>query len=346
MRKYLPDIVKCVRCGRCRTVCPSQKVQGWESSGARGRMQMALGLASGLKPSGGMVRALLTCTTCYRCVSECPSGADPQKVTREARSKLEGLGCAAPHQKEMQQRIARTGNSLGDEAQRTAWLTGPAAPKSSGYVYFTGCMASYRQHGTAEAAYEILKRFGVALLEDERCCGSPLLRLGLDTSDLIEHNTGQIKEAGADTVIVGCAGCYSMLKENYPDFDVVHISQFLADRLDQLPLGGLDITVTYHDPCHLGRVHGIYDAPRKIIGNICTLVEMEQSREKTSCCGGGGGVKLGYPELSGSIAGELVKNIPAGIDYVVTSCPLCFRNLSDAGIKVLDLADLVWMSME
>ncbi|MDF1557685.1 MAG: (Fe-S)-binding protein [ANME-2 cluster archaeon] len=346
MREYLPEIVKCVRCGRCRTVCPSQQVLGWESAGARGRMQMALGLTSGLEPSVGLVRNVLNCTTCHQCVTACPSGADPHRVTRAARRKLVALGHTQPHQIEMQERIKSTGNSLGDESSRGSWLPELPVQKHSGYVYFAGCLASYRYQSTATATYNILEKLGVGPLEDEQCCGSPLFRMGLDASELIAHNSRQIEEAGAHTVIVGCAGCYSMFKERYQGFDVVHLSEFLADRLDQIISKKLDISVTYHDPCHLGRAYGIYDAPREVIESICTLVEMKASRDTASCCGGGGGVRLGYPELSASITEELIKNIPAKIDYVVTACPLCFRNISDAGVSVLDLADLVWMAVE
>lgn len=345
MREYLRDIVKCVKCGRCRTVCPSQHVQGWESSGARGRMQMAMGMAFGLELSNSLITSILTCTTCQQCVTECPSGADPNQVTRAFRRKLIALGHTAHHQIEMRKRIKNTGNSLGDRSSRTAWLTEIQDKGHSGYVYFAGCLASYRYQSTAEATYGILKRLSIGLLEDEQCCGSPLFRLGLDASDLIAHNSRQIEAAGAHTVIVGCAGCYSMLKEQYKGFNVLHLSEFLAGRLFNLFKGRLDISVTYHDPCHLGRAYGIYEAPRKVIEEICTLVEMKASKEKASCCGGGGGVRLGYPELSVSMAGKLKENIPAVLDYVVTSCPLCFRNLSDTGVKVLDLADLVWMAI-
>jgi len=346
MKEYRSEIVKCVRCGRCRTVCPVQQVQGWEFAGARGRMQMAMGMASGLEPSAGMVRSILTCTTCHQCVTECPTGADPQQVTRAARRKLVGLGHVTPHQLEMQERIRNTGNSLDDKSARTAWITAHQVPGKSGYVYFAGCLASYRYQSTATATYGILEKFGVGLLEDEKCCGSPLFRMGLDASELIEHNSRQFKEAGAHTIIVGCAGCYSMLREQYQGFDVLHLSEFLAERLDELSLSQLDISVTYHDPCHLGRTYGIYDAPRQVIEKVCTLVEMKASKENASCCGGGGGVRMGYPELSGLIAEELKNNIPNGVDYAVTSCPLCFRNLSDTGINVLDLAELVSMAMK
>lgn len=345
MKEHLRDIVRCVRCGRCRTVCPAQKVLGWESSGARGRMQMALGLATHLEPTEGMVRSLLNCTTCQHCVRACPAGADPLRVTQAARHRLISLGRAAPHQKEMLGRITGTGNSLGDESPRMSWLLRDAEPKQGEFVYFAGCLASYREKKTAYATSMILRRFSVCQLEDERCCGSPLYRLGMDASDSIEHNVSQIKKTGAHTVLVGCAGCYSMFREKYPGLNVLHISEFLADRLDSMPIKKLDLSVTYHDPCHLAGIHGITTPPRTIIQRICTLVEMKDSGDRAHCCGGGGGVRLGYPELSGSIARNLAEKIPEDIDYVVTSCPLCSRNLSDAGKALLDLADLIWMSM-
>jgi fumarate reductase (CoM/CoB) subunit B len=345
MKEYLRDIVKCNRCGRCRTVCPTQKVLCWESSGPRGRMLMALGLSLDLKPSSRMVTGLLTCTTCAQCAGECPSGADPMKITRAAREELTGMGHIASHQTEMQDRINMTGNSLGEKVSRTSWLNEPVIPVRSDYVYFAGCLASYRQKATALAAYDLLKPFGVGLLKDERCCGSPLYRLGLDTSVLIEHNSRQIKESGAHTVITECAGCYAMFMEKYK-INVIHLSEFISERLDRFPLQRLDITVTYHDPCHLGRLHGIYDAPRAVIEHICTLIEMKDTKEHSSCCGGGGGVKLGYPEMSLSITKELSKNIPPGVDYVLTACPLCIKNLSDIGVKVIDMVDLVRLSLD
>lgn len=307
---------------------------------------MALGLVSGFRPSAGMIDGFFTCTTCHRCASECPSGANPPAVILAARKILAGSSGMTPHQKIIRERIDSTANSLGDNSSRISWLNEPAVPQTSDYVYFSGCMASYRYPATAAATYRILKKFGVGLLKDERCCGSPLINLGLDASALIEHNSDRIREAGAHAVVVGCAGCYSMFREHYPGIKVVHLSEFLADRLEQLQIGRLDVSVTYHDPCHLGRAHGIYDPPRMIIEHICTFVEMNDCKTGSLCCGGGGGVRLGYPELSGSIASLLVRNIPHDVNYVVTACPLCYRNLSEAGIKVLDLADLISMSLE
>jgi Fe-S oxidoreductase len=194
-----------------------------------------------------------------------------------------------------------------------------------------------------------LSRFGVTLLPSEQCCGSPLLRTGFDSKRLIDNNARQIRQIGAKIVITGCAGCYTTLKNSYStDFRVLSVPEFLAEKISELALRRLDITVTYHDPCHLGRHNEIYDPPRQVIKAICSLSEMKSSGKAARCCGGGGGVRAGYNEISLAMARRRLKDVPEGVDYIVTSCPLCVRNLRDAGAgeKVIDLVDLVTMAIQ
>jgi Fe-S oxidoreductase len=167
-----------------------------------------------------------------------------------------------------------------------------------------------------------LQRFGVTLLPDEQCCASPLLRTGFkdDAEKVMECNLEQIRKMGAHTIITSCAGCYTTLKNNYPEeFHIISLPEFLAEHLEDLKLKRLDLTVTYHDPCHLGRHNKIYEAPRKIIRAICTLKEMKNIKEDSRCCGGGGGVRIGYPDISLELARKRLEDIPEGIDYIVTS---------------------------
>jgi len=158
----------------------------------------------------------------------------------------------------------------------------------------------------------------------------------------------QIDRIGAHTVITGCAGCYTTLKKSYPsDLQIVSVPEFLAEHIHELDLKHLDLTVTYHDPCHLGRHNKIYEPPRKVIEAICNLKEMKTNRQNARCCGGGGGVRSGYRDLSLKMARRRLNDVPDGVDFVVTSCPLCVRNLRDAGEadRVLDLVDLVAKSI-
>jgi Fe-S oxidoreductase len=150
-------------------------------------------------------------------------------------------------------------------------------------------------------------------------------------------------------VITGCAGCYTTLKNSYGNqFRVLSVPEFLAEHISEIDLKPLDITVTYHDPCHLGRHNRVYEQPRQVIRAICRLVEMKASRNAARCCGGGGGVRAGYKDLSLQMARRRLEDVPDDVDYIVTSCPLCIRNLRDGGggEKVIDLVDLVGMAME
>ena len=163
----------------------------------------------------------------------------------------------------------------------------------------------------------------------------------------MDENCRQIAEIGACTVITGCAGCYTTLKKSYPqDFRVLSVPEFLAEHISELDIKPLDLTVTYHDPCHLGRHNQIYEQPRRVIEAICRLKEMKAYGKAARCCGGGGGVRAGYRDLSLQMARKRLRDVPDGVDYIVTSCPLCIRNLRDAGAgeKVIDLVDLVAMA--
>jgi fumarate reductase (CoM/CoB) subunit B len=340
----IEDIIKCTRCGRCRALCPINEELGWESTNARGRMLLARALAEGEKPSEGMKKSFYTCLTCAMCTSTCPSGAKPDEVVEAARREMIAEGCSPPYYANILENVTRHGNSLGDAGPRNAWV--PEELKLNGeadVIYWAGCLTSYRQQQTALANLKVLGRFGARVLDDEKCCGSPLLRLGGD-SVALDHNSELIRKSGARTLVTGCAGCYKTLSESL-DIEVLHFTQFVARHIDGLPLEKLPYKVSYHDPCHLGRCMGVYEEPRTIIKRICDFEEMASSKKDARCCGGGGGVRRGYGDLARRVAKKRLSDAPAGIDYIVTACPMCHANLQDAGGKVLDIAELVLMSL-
>ncbi|WP_407355237.1 (Fe-S)-binding protein [Methanolobus sp. WCC5] len=344
------SILKCVRCGTCRSICPVFDVVGWESASSRGRMLVAHGVSQGMDVDNGVFDSLNTCTTCGLCEQMCPSGASPVKVIENVRHQLVLQGKMTGAQKSLRSEAIGKGNPLGETKERMAWLgdCGKDIAKTADYVFFAGCLGSYRYPELTKRTFDILKGFGVTVLEEEVCCGSPLLRTGSDPSELISKNLEQIKKTGAHTIITGCAGCYTALKNDYPgNLDVVHVTEFLADRLAELDLKKLDLKVTYHDPCHLGRCNGVFDAPRQIIRSVCDLEEMKNNREKSKCCGAGGGVLKGYPELSLDISKKRLEEIPKDVDYLVTACPLCRTNLKRGGpeVEVLDIIDLLEKAM-
>lgn len=212
-------------------------------------------------------------------------------------------------------------------------------------LYFRGCTARERLTGIQDATEKILDLAGVDyhVLEDEKCCGSVLLRTGFveEARQQIEKNTEILK---GEKIITSCAGCYKTLNDDYEGLDVIHISQLL-DRLikdGKLSLNKTDFNVTYHDSCHLGRHCGVYDEPREVIRNVANLVEMENIRENGLCCGAGGGVKSAYPELADEMAKLRINQAKqTGCKTLVTPCPFCKLNLQNDDLEVLDLTEFL-----
>ncbi len=338
------DLLSCLRCGRCRAVCPTLESLGWESMGPRGRIMLCLGYLEGAGWIEGVSDSLYTCTTCGACSFICPSGVDVDSIVEYLRREY-----LKSHKdgriEEMYEAIRIYGNPMGDTRSRWWWLEGVngiTLRRRSDIIYFAGCLLSYRSREVAVSTLRILADFGVALLEDERCCGSPLLRLGVENPPTMEDNIRQIEESGAELILTSCPGCYMTLKNDYNlDCSVMHTAEFFSEHLDEIDPGRLGITVTYHDPCHLARGEGVIEEPRAVIERICKLHEMKRSRELSGCCGGGGGVRSGYHNLSRAITVRRLEDVPPDADLIVTTCPLCIINLSDGGGNVIDLAQLI-----
>lgn len=219
-------------------------------------------------------------------------------------------------------------------------------------LYFRGCTARERLNSIAESTEAILKAADIEYetLEDEKCCGSVLLRTGF-RDDAIREMELNARDLRNKKIVTSCAGCYKTLKDDYKeligcDLDVIHISQLLDQLIEEgrLKIQGNDLKVTYHDPCHLGRHAGEFEAPRNVISSISNLLEMENIKSKSRCCGSGGGVKSAYGDLSNSIASLRIKEAEdTGADLLVSSCPFCKLNLSENsdGLEVKDLSEFV-----
>ena len=212
-------------------------------------------------------------------------------------------------------------------------------------LYFRGCTAREKQTDIADATEKLLKIAGVDFhtLEDEKCCGSVLLRTGFidEAHKQMEKNTETLK---GEKIITSCAGCYKTLKEDYEGLDVIHISQLLDELISdgKLKLSKSDLNVTYHDSCHLGRHCNVFDEPRNVIKEVANLVEMEDILENSLCCGAGGGVKSAYPEIANQMAiSRIVQAKETGCMTLITPCPFCKLNLENDELEVLDLTQFL-----
>jgi len=238
-----------------------------------------------------------------------------------------------------------------------------ALPKKSPILYFVGCTSAYRRTEIARATLKILRKAKVdfTMMNDEICCGSVFFRTGIIdlAKELAASNLENIKKTDADTVVTSCAGCYRMLKLDYPtfispiDFKVLHTVELLSSLIESGDIKfktKSKLKVSYHDPCHLGRHCGIYEEPRRILEKIpnIELVEMEWIKDKSFCCGAGAGLKALAEDLATSIARRRLDDaLGKGAGVIVSACPFCKHNLLDSAnkynlkIEVKDVAEIV-----
>lgn len=212
-------------------------------------------------------------------------------------------------------------------------------------LYFRGCTAREKQNSIQQATEKLLDFAGVDyhILDDEKCCGSVLLRTGFlkEAYEQIDKNTEVFK---GQTILTSCSGCYKTLKEDYEGLDVIHISQLLNLLIKEgkLDFKHAQLNVTYHDSCHLGRHMEVFDEPREVIESVADLVEMANVRENSLCCGAGGGVKSAYPEIAEEMAKARIDQAKdTGCDVLITACPFCKLNLSNDDLEVLDLTEFL-----
>jgi len=379
LSKYREELYSCTRCGTCKYFyqnysdsCPAGKKFQFETFYPSGRLHIARGLLEGKLEWSERIRDILfSCPTCASCTVNCKSRhhnliVDIIEALR-AESVSQGFE-PLPNQKAFAESIEQAHNPYKEQHDhRLDWKQGiedevPQKEKAN-ILYFVGCTSSYRQKDLAQATVKLLNKLGVdyTVSEEEWCCGSPLIRTGqLDlVKDLVEHNLELIKRMGATTVITSCAGCYRTLKMDYPNYaqklegvEILHITEFLEKKIKEgkLKFKKLEVKVTYHDPCHLGRHAGVYDAPRAIIQAIpgVNLIEMARNREKAWCCGAGGGVKAGFKDWAVEISNERIEEAEkTGCDILLSACPFCKTNLQDAisatnsSIRLMDLVNLL-----
>jgi fumarate reductase (CoM/CoB) subunit B len=327
----------CIECLCCVSACPALQVTDFAGPTVlRQEMRLALDPRdSGDRITDAIAKGLFYCTTCKRCVEVCPKKIDtPGKAIEKLREIANRRGLTLPRHQEVAQLVQETGRSV-ERTQPTFLEQVPEVIEPDGPVrgevgFFVGCMFNGRVPQTALDAMEVLKRNGIRVLvpHDQVCCGSPLIRTGqtADVDDLKKRNIEAFARRGIRTVMTICAGCGATLKNDYDTpFEVKDVTEILTEYGIEPP-AKLEITATYHDPCHLLRGQGIREQPRELLREaVREFVEMP-----SQCCGAGGGVRSGVPEEAkalGLMRDEAVK--ATGADGVVTVCPFCEFNIAD-----------------
>jgi len=382
MREIL-QLEACTNCCLCADVCPAvSAAKDGRLSGVyrlaelRKLMRSRTGILRrffGRKaPSAEQLKqfseTVYRCTLCGRCQETCPSGIMLRDLWLSLRTDLVHSAAYPAKVDMIRQNVADSHNVFDEDNQeRGDWVEDLRDPPEDGYVkdraevvYFTGCVAAYfpMAQQIPRALSAVFDAAGVdftLLAEEEWCCGFPLLGAGLrdNLNDLIAHNIEAVRAKGARHVVFACPSCYQMWREHYPhDFEIYHVTQYIHRLIGsgQLALKTLDQTVTYHDPCDLGRGSGEYEAPRRIISAIpgVKLVEMAHHREDCLCCGGGGNLEMIDSQLSGEIAKAKIDEVLAtGATTVVTACQQCVRTMNTyvrrnkLPLEVMDIVQLV-----
>ena len=360
---------QCIKCGLCLANCPVCKELFLEKYTPRGKIQLARYYCRGDLGLSDHYRDIFSrCLLCGACSVTCPSGVDLKKVFLSMREQIaEERGLVSIVERAVQSVISDHNISLEDNEERGEWrelikdLPEHLYQKEKAdLAYFVGCVASFfpMVQTIPKNMVDILESAGVdftILAGEEWCCGFPLLGAGAPEKmqHLVEHNLEKVRAVGAKAVIFSCPSCYATWKEYYDtELELFHSTEYMEKLLGEgaISLGELNTTVTYHDPCDLGRNSGVYDSPRRILKSIpgLTLVELEKNRSLSVCCGGGGNLEMADPDLSGNVAQKKIEQIQqTGAKTVVTSCQQCVRTLKSRvrrqkiDMDVLDITELV-----
>lgn len=417
LEDFRADMERCTRCSYCKFI-PLDQIKSWRFAGgcpsidygkfqaysAGGRLAVGLSLLEGrCSYTDRLLDIVYKCQMDGLCdVSDkiCRYNMEPLQAMRELRFRLVEDGQLLPQHMLTIDSLRKEDNMLSKpKADRGKWAKGlklkNLATEKADVVFFAGCRYSYDEElqKVARTAVTLLSKAGVdigIMGKDEACCAGRAYDIGYQ-GELVKYAENNIEawtNAGVKTVVTSCSDCYFAFKRLYPqegsEFEVLHTVEFL-DRLikeGKLKLTkDVPLTVTYHDPCHLGRLgepyipwegkeikifaqmvvydppkprflgtRGIYEPPRDILRSIpgLELVEMPRNREFAWCCGAGGGVIDTYPDFANWTAGERIEEAKSvGAEAIVTACAHCERNLLDTigkdheQMKVYDIVELV-----
>ena len=386
--RHLLEIDACTRCGECLNSCPVYAEREDEGFNPRGKIQNLKKFIRGQYGLWARIfgpkklneediialsEKIFRCTLCGACDIACPVLINPKDLSIAIRETMVEMGHYPKAAENVKKNLLSDHNiSADDNEDRAEWVEDLVEIPEHGFqkdkaevIYFVGCVSSFfpMVQKIPQNFVQIMVKGGVdftILWEGEWCCGFPLIGAGMsrELEKLKVHNVDKIKEVGAKSVVFSCPSCYRTWKELYEtDVELLHSSHLLEQLVKEkkIPLKELNLTVTYHDPCDLGRNSGVYEPPREVLKMIpgVKLVELENNREKTVCCGGGGNIEMVDPELSAGIAQKKIDEIQnTGADIIVTSCQQCVRTISTRArkqgikLKVMDLTEIVMMAMK
>jgi Fe-S oxidoreductase len=374
----------CTTCFRCQDVCPA-----YASGKSLNPMQIihdlrdyanehAPILLAGGTPEESIIdrftpEAIWACTTCNACVDACPVYIEHVPKLTDARRHLVMEAMEYPEQLNVAMgNLENSSNPYGFGAhERGDWAAdlGVKINEPAEYIYFVGCAASFdeRNQKVARATISLLQEAGLdvgILGMSEGCSGDPARRMGNEYlfQMLAESNMATFQELGVKRIIASCPHCFHTLGKEYGDYggdelEVLHHSEIIAKlqeegRLPDMEKNGKNgRKITYHDPCYLGRIGGVTEAPRNVIGGVD--VEPERHGKDSFCCGAGGAMMWMEEDPDKRVNEIRAKELAeTGCDTVAVGCPFCSIMVNDglnsvgAEMDVMDVAELLWEQMQ
>jgi len=365
----------CVECGRCTEHCPA-----YYTGKVLNPKEIILGMRGYLKEFGPAGEAALLgkhiseeaafqCTTCGSCEFQCPVGIQHLPMIIGLRRGAVNTGkWEDEHGTKLFLNLERNGNSLGfpaSERQKFIEKNGlPIYDGSQEYCLWLGCMGAYDPQGReiVLALARVLRHAGITfgVLRKEKCTGDPARRLGNDlvVQQVAEANMETLRAAKVGKMVSICPHCVRTIATDWREyggtFAIEHHSELLARVQSKLPaVSGARESVVFHDPCYLGRYRNVYDAPREVAGLAANVVEPGRARERSFCCGAGGGQMFLGEEKGTRVNVTRVEELVAtGAQTIGTACPFCqtmFRDAlgavsassQSAPPKLLDIVQLV-----
>ena len=317
--------------------------------------------------------ALWECTTCAACMEACPVLIEQMPKIVDMRRFLVMEEAQMPEMmQEAVQSLENRGQPFrGTQATRVDWADGLnvsaiAETEDAEVLFWVGCGGALvdRNQKIVRATAQLMQKAGVkfAILgREEKCCGDPARRMGNEFlfESLAKENIELMNGYKVTKIVTSCPHCMNTLRNEYPrlggNYQVVHHSEFLAGLVDSGKLAQPSAPgkkITFHDPCYLGRHNGQYDAPRQLVqlatGKAAT--EMERSRNKSFCCGGGGGMSFVEEPPTQRVNRERARQaLETGADLVAVACPFCMTMMEDGinaekgerDVRVMDVAELM-----
>jgi Fe-S oxidoreductase len=362
----------CVECGRCTEHCPA-----FNTGKVLNPKEVILGLRSYLKSEGPAsekpllgehisAEAAFQCTTCGACEFQCPVGIQHLPMIVGLRRGAVNTGAwEDEYGTKLFLTMERNGNSLGmASSERQKFIEKNALPFYDGtqeYCLWLGCMGAYDPSGreTILALVKVLRHLGITfgVLRKEKCNGDPARRLGNDLlfTTLAEENIDNIGQSKAAKLLSICPHCVRTMSVDWREAGqtvrIEHHSELIARHKTKLPVlaDAAREKVVYHDPCYLGRYRGVYDEPRDVLSRSANLTEAPRHRERSFCCGAGGGQMFLGEEKGERISVTRARELAAtGAQTVAAACPFCasmfrdaLKSVSDQPPKLLDIAQIV-----